>query len=72
MIGREATGRFMELLLSTVPRFSTTLVQAYPTSDPDTVIIEFLWRRTDKPGGRVHPALLLADHQQERPRVPHA
>ena len=39
-IGREATGKFMELLLSTVPRFSTTLVQAYPTSDPDTVIIE--------------------------------
>ena len=30
----------MELLLSTVPRFSTTLVQAYPTSDPDTIIIE--------------------------------
>jgi ketosteroid isomerase-like protein len=40
VIGREATGRFMELLLATVPRFSTTLVAAYPTSDPDTVIIE--------------------------------
>jgi ketosteroid isomerase-like protein len=40
VIGREATGRFMELLLSVVPRFSTTLVQAVPTSDPDTVIIE--------------------------------
>lgn len=40
VVGREATGRFMELLLSTVPRFSTTLVAAYPTSDPDTVIIE--------------------------------
>jgi ketosteroid isomerase-like protein len=40
VIGREATGRFMELLLSVVPRFSTTLVAAYPTSDPDTVIIE--------------------------------
>jgi ketosteroid isomerase-like protein len=40
VIGREATGKFMELLLSTVPRFSTTLVKAYPTSDPDTVIIE--------------------------------
>ena len=40
VIGREATGKFMELLLSTVPRFSTTLVQAYPTSDPDTIIIE--------------------------------
>ncbi|HLZ84722.1 MAG TPA: nuclear transport factor 2 family protein [Caulobacteraceae bacterium] len=40
VIGREATGRFMELLLSVVPRFSTTLVGAYPTSDPNTVIIE--------------------------------
>lgn len=40
VIGREATGRFFELLLSVVPRFSTTLVGAYPTSDPDTVIIE--------------------------------
>jgi ketosteroid isomerase-like protein len=40
VIGREATGRFMELLLQVVPRFSTTLVAAYPTSDPDTVIIE--------------------------------
>ncbi len=40
VIGREATGRFMELLLSVVPRFSTTLAGAYPTSDPNTVIIE--------------------------------
>jgi ketosteroid isomerase-like protein len=40
VIGREATGRFMELLLSVVPRFSTTLVAHYPTSDPDTFIIE--------------------------------
>jgi ketosteroid isomerase-like protein len=40
VIGREATGRFMELLLRVVPRFSTTLVAAYPTSDPDTIIIE--------------------------------
>jgi ketosteroid isomerase-like protein len=40
VIGREATGRFMELLLSVVPRFSTTLVAAYPTQDPDTIIIE--------------------------------
>lgn len=39
-IGREATGRFMELLLSVVPRFSTTVVGAYPTADPATVIIE--------------------------------
>jgi ketosteroid isomerase-like protein len=40
VVGRAATGRFFELLLSVVPRFSTTLVGAYPTSDPDTVIIE--------------------------------
>ncbi len=40
MIGREATGRFMELLLEVVPRFSTRLIAAYPTSDPETVIIE--------------------------------
>jgi len=39
-IGREATGRFMELLLQVVPRFSTTLVASYPTSDPETIIIE--------------------------------
>jgi ketosteroid isomerase-like protein len=40
VVGRAATGRFFELLLSVVPRFSTTLVGAYPTADPDTVIIE--------------------------------
>lgn len=39
-IGFEATSRFFEFLLSVVPRFSTTLVAAYPTSDPDTTIIE--------------------------------
>ncbi|MBL8773571.1 MAG: PhzA/PhzB family protein [Phenylobacterium sp.] len=40
VIGRQATGRFFELLLSVVPQFSTTLVAAYPTRDPDTTIIE--------------------------------
>ncbi len=40
MIGREAVGRFMELLLEIVPEFSTRLVAAYPTSEADTVIIE--------------------------------
>lgn len=40
MIGRRACGYFMELLLEVVPRFSTQLVAAYPTSEPDTVIIE--------------------------------
>ena len=39
-IGAEACGRFFELLLSVVPRFSTTLAGMYPTSDPDTFIIE--------------------------------
>jgi ketosteroid isomerase-like protein len=39
-IGDEAVGRFFELLLSVVPRFSTSLTGAYPTSDPDTIIIE--------------------------------
>ena len=40
MIGRQATSRFFELLLSVVPEFSTTVVGAYPTQDPETVIIE--------------------------------
>jgi ketosteroid isomerase-like protein len=33
-------GPTFERLLSVVPRFSTTLVAAHPTKDPDTVIIE--------------------------------
>lgn len=40
MIGREAVGRFMETLLEVVPRFSTQLIAAYPTAEPDTIIIE--------------------------------
>ena len=52
VIGREATGRFMELLLSVVPRFSTTLVKAYPTDDPDTIIIESHGGGPTKSGGR--------------------
>lgn len=39
-IGFEATTRFFELLLRVVPRFSTAVVGAYPTTDPETVIIE--------------------------------
>ncbi len=50
-IGREATGRFMEFLLSVVPRFSTTLVQAIPTSDPDTIVIESHGGGPTKNGG---------------------
>jgi ketosteroid isomerase-like protein len=40
MVGRSAVGRFMEYLLSVVPKFSTRLIAAYPTAEPDTVIIE--------------------------------
>jgi ketosteroid isomerase-like protein len=40
MIGREACGRFMEYLLEVVPKFSTKLIAAYPTAEPDKVIIE--------------------------------
>jgi len=39
-IGREATGRFMEYLLSVVPRFATTPVQMFRTPDPNTIVIE--------------------------------
>lgn len=51
VIGRQATGRFFELLLSIVPRFSTTLVGAYSTSDPDTVIIESFGGGPTRVGG---------------------
>lgn len=51
-VGRLATGRFMELLLSVVPSFSTTLVAAYPTSDPNTVIIESHGGGETREGGR--------------------
>jgi ketosteroid isomerase-like protein len=40
MVGRLAVSRFMEFLLEVVPEFSTQLVAAYPTSEPETVIIE--------------------------------
>jgi ketosteroid isomerase-like protein len=51
-IGREATGRFFELLLSVVPRFSTELVAHYPTSDPNTFIIESTGGGDTVNGGR--------------------
>ena len=51
-IGREATGRFFELLLSVVPRFSTRLVGHYPTSDPNTFIIESTGGGDTVNGGR--------------------
>ncbi|MFW6093871.1 MAG: nuclear transport factor 2 family protein [Pseudomonadota bacterium] len=40
IVGRAAVGRFMEYLLEVVPKFSTELVAAHPTDDPETVIIE--------------------------------
>jgi ketosteroid isomerase-like protein len=52
VIGREATSRFFELLLSVVPRFSTTVVGTYPTNDPETVIIESHGGGPTKDGGR--------------------
>ncbi len=52
MIGREACSRFFELLLEVVPRFSTRLVGAYPTADPDTVIIETTGGGDTVDGGR--------------------
>jgi len=50
-VGREAVGRFFELLLSVVPRFSTTVVGFYPTSDPDTIIIESYGGGATRDGG---------------------
>ncbi len=50
-IGKAATGKFMELLLSVVPEFSTTVVQYVPTADPDTIIIESHGGGPTKAGG---------------------
>lgn len=52
MVGREACGRFFELLLEVVPRFTTTLVGAYPTGDPDTIVIESVGGGDTVDGGR--------------------
>lgn len=52
MVGREAVGRFMEFLLETVPEFSTQLVAAYPTADPETVIFESTGGGESVLGGR--------------------
>lgn len=50
-VGFDAVSRFFELLLSVVPRFSTTVVGAYPTGDPDTVIVESFGGGPTKAGG---------------------
>lgn len=52
MVGREAVGRFMELLLEVVPEFSTKLIAAYPTDDPVTIIIESTGGGPTIDGGR--------------------
>ena len=52
MIGFEATSRFLEFLLSVVPRFSTTPAGVYPTADPDTMIVESSGGGETLDGGR--------------------
>jgi ketosteroid isomerase-like protein len=52
MIGHEAVGRFMEFLLSVVPRFSTTPVAVYPTADPEMIILEASGGGDTADGGR--------------------
>jgi hypothetical protein len=42
----------MEFLLSVVPRFSTKPVAVYPTSDPDTIILEASGGGDTVDGGR--------------------
>ena len=51
-IGQEATARFMEYLLSVVPRFSTTPVHVFPTSDPETIVFESHGGGPTADGGR--------------------
>ena len=51
-IGREATSRFMEYLLSVVPRFSTTPVQVFPTADANTIVFESHGGGPTAAGGR--------------------
>jgi len=52
LIGCEAVSRFMEFLLSVVPRFSTKTVAVYPTADPDTTIVESSGGGDTVDGGR--------------------
>ena len=72
LIGCEAVGRFMEFLLSVVPRFSTKTVAVYPTADPDTTIVESSGGGDTVDGGPLYPALFHADHHQKRSGVPNA
>ena len=52
IIGRDAVGRFMEFLLSVVPRFSTKPAAVYPTADPETTIVESSGGGDTVDGGR--------------------
>ena len=52
LIGCAAVSRFMEFLLSVVPRFSTKPVAVYPTADPDTTIVESSGGGDTVDGGR--------------------
>jgi ketosteroid isomerase-like protein len=52
LIGFEAVSRFMEFLLSVVPRFSTTPAAVYPTADPETSIVESSGGGDTVDGGR--------------------
>jgi ketosteroid isomerase-like protein len=51
-VGREACGRFFELLLEVVPEFSTKVVSFHPTADADTIIIESTGGGATVDGGR--------------------
>ena len=64
--------RFMELLLSVVPRFSTAVVGFYPTSDPETIIIESHGGGPTVAGGRYTQRYFSLVTTQERAGVPHA
>ena len=72
MVGRQAVGRFMELLLEVVPEFSTQLIAAYPTAEPDTIIIESTGGGPTIHGAPLRTAVLFADHQSRRPGIPDA
>ncbi len=52
VIGFEAVSRFMEFLLSVVPRFSTRAVAVYPAADPETTIVESTGGGDTIDGGR--------------------
>ena len=72
LIGCAAVSRFMEFLLSVVPRFSTKPVAVYPTADPDTTIVESSGGGDTVDGGRYTQRYFALDHHQKRWGFPHA